>query len=101
MSKPKYTPEGLPVLTRKTLEMHFVEEEKLDKESDDGLMKVMERRAEEIFGENPVLEEALDRFCKKYSLDGLEEAYAQAAGIYVIQLMKRQAEINKLEEDNR
>lgn len=95
--KNKYTPEGLPVLTEETLEMHFVEEKKLDGESEGNLIRVMERRAKEIFGENPVLEKALDKFCRKYGFDGLEEAYVQAAGVYVYQLMKRQAEINKLE----
>ena len=64
----KYTPEGLPVLTEDTLDMHFIEEEKLDRETDEGLLKVMERRGE-IFGENSVLEEALDRFCREYGFE--------------------------------
>lgn len=96
--KPKYTPEGLPILTKETLDMHFVEEKKLDRESDDGLLKVMERRAKEIFDENPVLEEALDRFCREYNFEGMDKVCAQAAGVYVYQLMKRQAEVNRLEE---
>lgn len=95
--KPKYTPEGLPILTKETLDMHFVEEKNLDRETDDGLMKVMETRAKEIFGENPVLEEALDRFCQEYHFEGMDEVYVQAAGVYVYQLMKRQAEVNNLE----
>lgn len=93
-----YTPEGLPILTKGTLDMHFVEEKKLDRETDGGLMKVMERRAKEIFDENPVLEEALDRFCREYNFEGMDEVCVQAAGAYVYQLMKRQAEVNKLEE---
>ena len=98
MANRKYTPEGLPVLTNVTLGMHFVEEKKLDRETDDGLMEVMERRAKEIFDENPVLEEALDRFCQEYDFEGIEKEHIQAAGVYIYQLMKRQAEINGLEK---
>ena len=99
MPNQKYTPEGLPILTKETLGMHFVEEKKLDRETDDGLIEVMERRAKEIFNENPVLEGALDKFCREYNFEGMDEVCAQAAGVYVYQLMKRQAEVNKLEEE--
>ena len=92
-----YTPEGLPVLTKETLEMHYLEEQKLDHEGEEGLMKVMEERADGIFGENPYLEVALERFSKDYGLDGVEKLCAQAAGVYVYQLLKRQAEVNRLE----
>lgn len=99
--KPKYTPEGLPILTKSTLEMHYIEEKRLERETDDGLMRVMETRAKEIFDENPVFEQALEKFCKEYHFEGMDKLCVQAAGVYVYQLMKRQAEVNKLEEGER
>ena len=98
MSNQKYTPEGLPILTRETLNMHFIEEKKLDKETDAGLIKTMEKRAEEIFDENPFIQSALDKFCREYNFKGEDELHVQAAGVYIYQLLKRQAEVNKLEE---
>ncbi len=95
-TNPRYTPEGLPVLTTDTVEMHFIEEKRLDRENDESLMAVMETRAKEVFGKNPVLETALERFCKEYGFEGEEELLVQAAGAYVYQLMKRQAEVNGL-----
>jgi hypothetical protein len=97
-SQNKYTPEGLPVLTRATIDMYFIEEDKLDRETDGGLMKVMETRAREIFGKNPVLAQAIGRFCKEYSCKGMDAMLAQTAGVFVYELLKRQAEVNKLEE---
>ena len=98
-TNPRYTPEGLPVLTDDTVEMHFIEEARLDAGSEDNLMGVMETRAEEIFGQNPVLEKALNRFCRKYGFEGEEELCVKAAGVYVAQLYKRQAEVNKREDE--
>ena len=98
MPNQKYTSEGLPVLTKDTLEMHFIEEEQLDKETDAGLIKTMERRAKGIFDENPLIQGALDKFCREYDFKGEDKLHVQAAGIYVYQLMKRQAEVNRLEE---
>jgi hypothetical protein len=98
MTNPKYTQEGLPVLTQETVTMHFVGEKTLDAEGETGLLRVMQERAEEIFGQNPVLDTALEQFCRKYHFRGITECYVQAAGLYVYQLLKRQAEINKLEE---
>ncbi|MFA5061098.1 MAG: hypothetical protein WC494_02185 [Candidatus Pacearchaeota archaeon] len=92
-----YTPEGLPILTIETIEMHYLEEQRLDREREEGLMKVMEDQADEIFGENPFLEVALERFTQEYGLHGDEKLCVQAAGVYVYQLLKRQAEINGLE----
>ncbi len=99
MTNKKYTPEGLPILTRETLNMHFIEEKKLDKETDTGLIEIMERRAEGIFNENPFIQSALDKFCREYDFKGEDELHVQAAAVYVYQLLKRQAEVNKLEEE--
>ncbi|GEM_PF-5621934 len=99
--EPRYTPEGLPVLTEATVEMHFIEEARLDAGGEESLMRAMETRAKEIFGQNPVLEKALNRFCRKYGIEGEEELLVQAAGVYVAQLYKSQAEVNNLEDVRR
>lgn len=99
MPNQKYTPEGLPILTKDTLDMHFVEEEKLDRGSEDSLIKALEGRAEKIFSGNSVFEKAMDRFCNEYDIEGVEELIARAAGDYVYRLLSRQAEVNRLEEE--
>jgi hypothetical protein len=98
---PKYTPEGLPILTRDTINMYFIEEKKLDREDDNSFFKTLERRADETFSQNPLLEPALKRFCKEYGFndsDAVEIENIKAAGVFVYELLKRQAEVNKLED---
>ena len=97
-SNNKYTPEGLPVMTKSTLEMYFIEEERLDKENEDSFLKTLEKRADEVFSKNPLLEPALSRFCKTYSLDEMETEFIKGAGVFVYELLKRQAQINNLEK---
>ena len=94
----RYTPEGLPILTESTVDMHFVEEARLDTQSENNLLSVMETRAEETFRANPVIEKALDRFCQLYGFEGMDELTIKVAGLYIYQLLKKQAEVNRLND---
>ncbi len=95
MKNERYTPEGLPVLAQDTIDLFFRDNEQFDREGFESVLKNIERLTGHLSSTNPQVTKALDRFADEYCSDRFA---TYLAGVYVYELLKRQAEVNKLEE---
>jgi len=96
MSNQKYTPNGLPVITQDTIDLFFRDNAQIDREGFDSVLKNIERLTEHLSSTNPHITKALDRFAQEYGANRFE---SYLGGIFVYELLKRQAEVNRLEEE--
>jgi len=92
--KPKYTSEGLPVISQDTIRVFFRDDERREKEGLSSVIKDLFENSEHIGKTQPSFDKALDRFAEEYHIDKLA---VYGVGCFVYNLLIRQAEINSLE----
>ncbi len=102
MSKEKYTPSGLPLISQERIEVYFRDLDKRIYEGEISLRGFMEEMGDKIFEDNAGLEYFFEEISKRENEPNSQFMIGFTGGaIFMYDLLKSQLEIIAMEENQR